>query len=38
MHPERFEIELPEGTQLRFGAGFAESEVRRLLNLLREVR
>jgi hypothetical protein len=37
-NPERFEIELPGGTQLRFGAGFAEGEVRRLLNLLREVR
>jgi len=37
-NPERFEIELPGGTQLRFGAGFAEGEVRRLLKLLREVR
>ena len=31
-----FEIELPDGTHLRFGAGFAESEVRRLIALLRE--
>jgi transposase len=33
-----YEIELPDGTHLRFGSGFGENEVRRLLGLLREVR
>jgi len=31
-----YEIELPGGTHLRFGVGFAEVELRRLLALLRE--
>jgi transposase-like protein len=33
-----YEIELPGGTHLRFGAGFAADEVRQLVALLREVR
>jgi len=32
-----YEVALPGGTQLRFGAGFVEAEVRRLLALLKEV-
>ena len=33
-----YEIELPDGTHLRFDSGFGEGEVQRLLTLLREVR
>ncbi len=33
-----YEIELPDGTHLRFGAGFDAGEVRQLMALLREVR
>lgn len=32
-----YEVELPCGTRLRLGADFVESEVRRLLALLKEV-
>jgi hypothetical protein len=33
----RYEIELPCGAHLRFGADFTDAELRRLIGLLREV-
>jgi hypothetical protein len=36
--PTHYEVGWADGTRLRIGSGFEDGEVRRLLNLLKEVR
>jgi hypothetical protein len=36
--PVHYEVGWVDGTRLRIGSGFEDGEVRRLLNLLKEVR